>query len=260
MDAPKSNPEKYIVPAVEQAASLLFCLSKRKENHMSLNEICDEIGIHKSKAYSILLTLQRFGLIQKNSGKSGYSLGPGLISLSRKVLDDLQITNVAAPLLEELAKKTEATATLGLIVDNKVFVVSKFEGVIDVGITVRVGQQFDMTLGSHGKAIAAFLPKQELDDFLKSKELYFHGTPEKFDMKRLFKEIEQCRRDGFALDLGEVTLGLNTAAAPVLGVGETPIGYIAVLGLFSIQETKDFGPIVAQVGRELSRRMGAAMI
>src|SRR6266567_1537485 len=115
----KSTDERYMVPAVEQASRILFCLAGNSSSHMSLLEICSQVGIHKSKAYSILQTLQKFGLVQRNSDRKGYSLGPGLITLSRKVLDDLNAPRLAEPILEELAKKIGGTATLGLIADRK---------------------------------------------------------------------------------------------------------------------------------------------
>jgi hypothetical protein len=37
---PKSR-DRYIVPAVEQAGRLLFCLADAETSHLSLNEICD---------------------------------------------------------------------------------------------------------------------------------------------------------------------------------------------------------------------------
>ena len=85
----KSSEGRYLVPAVDQASRVLFCLAGAGASHRSLIEICAQVGIHKSKAFSILETLQRFGLVQRNTDGKGYSLGPGLVSLSRKVLDDL---------------------------------------------------------------------------------------------------------------------------------------------------------------------------
>ena len=89
----KKSEEKYIVPAVDQAAAILFCLAETTASHLSLMEIYKAVGIHKSKAYSILQTLQKAGLIQRNIAGKGYSLGPGLITLSRKVLDNFNLAS-----------------------------------------------------------------------------------------------------------------------------------------------------------------------
>jgi DNA-binding IclR family transcriptional regulator len=252
----KKSEEKYIVPAVDQATAILFCMANTTASHLSLMEIYTAVGIHKSKAYSILQTLQKAGLVQRNIAGKGYSLGPGLITLSRKVLDNFNLPRIAEPILEELAKKTDATVTLGLIAEDKVFVVSKHEGKSDVGITIRIGHQFPLTYGSHGKAIAAFLPEKELDHILQNNHVYFHGSPKKLDIIRLKKELEQCRRNGFAMDLGEIKPGLNSVAAPVLGPGGGPIGYITLIGLFPAETIKKFGPLIAEAGKTLSQKFG----
>lgn len=249
--------DKYMVPAVEQASKLLFCLAENNSPQMTLPEICAQIGIHKSKAYSILLTLQKFGLVQRFSDRKGYALGPGLISLSRKVLDDFNAPRLAEPLLEELSTKFGGTATLGMIADRIVFVVAKNEGGVDIGVNIRTGHRFPLTYGSHGKAIAASLPDAERELLLKDTKLYFHGSSEKLDRSRLARELAQCRADGYAVDLGEMKTGLNSVAAAVFGPGERPIGYIALIGLFTNDAAHESGPMVSAAAKELSRLLGA---
>jgi DNA-binding IclR family transcriptional regulator len=136
-------------------------------------------------------------------------------------------------------------------------VVSKYEGERNVALTLRIGRRFPLTHGSHGKAIAAFMSRNELKNLLKEKDLYFHGEPDQLDRKRLMKELEDCRRNGFAMELGEITPGLKTAASPVLGLNGSPVGYIVIIGLFSVEATKRFGPLVAEAGRALSLKLGA---
>lgn len=255
---PKSY-DRYVVPAVEQAAHVLFCLADTEASHLSLTEICAKAGVHRSQAFSILHTLKKFGLAQRNIDGKGYSLGPGLITLSRKVLDNFNAPRLAEPILEELAKKSGSTATLGLIVDNQILVAAKYEGGRDVGITVRIGRRFPLTHGAEGKAIAAFLPEKELDELLQNGDLYFYGKQERLDRVRLQEELAECRRLGYALDLAEVNQKLNAVAAPVLGPGKTPIGHINVIGLLSAQEARQLGPLVAEAGKALSRQLGATV-
>jgi DNA-binding IclR family transcriptional regulator len=250
--------DRYVVPAVEQAARLLFCLADSEASHLSLTEICTQAGIHKSHAFAILHTLQNFGLAQRNIDGKGYSLGPSLIALSRKVLDNFNAPRLAEPLLEELARRAGATSTLGLIVDGQILVAAKHEGGREVvGITVRIGRRWPLTHGAEGKAIAAFLPEKELDELLLRGDLYFHGKPEKFDRARLLEELDECRRLGYALDLEEINRKFSAVAAPVFGPGESPIGHINVIGIASAGEARLLGPSVAEAGKALSRRLGA---
>jgi DNA-binding IclR family transcriptional regulator len=251
------NKDRYVVPAVDEASRVLFYLAKAESNYVSLNNICTKVGIHKSKAFSILHTLQGFGLVRRNTDGKGYALGPSLIGLSRRFLDNLSAPKLAEPLLEELAKKVGATASLGLISGRNVFVAAKHEGNGLIAFTMRVGKRFPLTYGSHGKAIAAFLPRKELEEILKDKKVYFHGDPRRFDKDKLQREIQRCREQWYAEDLEEMVPGLNTVSAPVLGPRGRPIGYILVMGLATAEAVQQTGPLVAQAGKTLSRMIGA---
>ncbi len=255
-DGKKSPEERYLLPAVEQATRVLFSMAATRSPSMSLIEICDTVGLHKSKAFSILETLQKSGLVRKNNDGKGYALGSGLISLARKVLDDLSPPRLAEPILEELANKTGCTAVLGLRDEKSVFVAARSEGEGNPGITMRIGHRLPLTFGAHGKAIAAFLSQEDQERLLKGGDLRFYGDPTRFHRERLLEELDRCRRHGFAEDLGQANPGLNVVAAPVLGPNCTPIGYIEIFVLSSSEAAHGFGALVAEAGKTLSRLLG----
>jgi DNA-binding IclR family transcriptional regulator len=246
-----------VVPAVEQAARILICLSQNAPSKMNLTDISKEVGIHKSKGYSILNTLQKFGFVQRESEGKFYALGPGLISLGRKVLDSLNLRQVADPFLGELARVTRNTACFGLIADDNVFVVGRQEGDPQMGLAVRIGHRYRITHGAHGKAIAAFMDQAEREKLLARTDLYFHGDPATFDRKRLEREMAKCRLEGYAEDLGEMNTRINTVAAPVFTSGGRVSGVIFVVGLFSKSLVKQYGSLVADAGRKVSQLLGA---
>lgn len=224
---------------------------------MSLTEICTQLDIYKSKGYSILNTLRQFGLVEKDPQTKTYSLGPNLIFLSRSVLDNLNYPEVVSPFLESLARETHGTSLLALISGSHVFVVAKREGNQNIGFGVRLGHRFHLTLGAHGRVIAAFLPEEERERLLGRKKLYFYGDPSRMDVKRLREEVLRCRRDGFARDLGEVTPGVHVLSAPVFSHRDKLIGCLILIGTFPEEAMKDYGPKVAEVAKQVSRKLGA---
>ncbi len=249
--------DKYLVPAVEQAFRVLFHIAQSDSAHMNLTQICEQTGIHKSTAYCLLYTLRKYGIVQTEGRGKGYTLGPGLIGLSRRFLDTLSAPRLAEPILADLAGQAGVTAALGLIADKNVFVAAKHEGGSPLGITMRVGHRFPLTYGCHGKAIVSFLPEAERDALLQEEKLYFYGDPSKVDRQHLLKEIAKCQREGFATDLEETVPGLNVIASPVFGPNQRPIGYIAVLGLASAKAARQSGPLVSEAAKVLSRQLGA---
>jgi DNA-binding IclR family transcriptional regulator len=254
----KTDPSKkvYTVPAVEQAVRVMLCLADSGRNSLSLTDICREVGIHRSKAFSILNTLGEYGLVKKNPNRRGYVLGPGLLTLTGKMLEALSLSRLAEPILYDLAEKAGATVALGVISDDKTFVVAQYEGAPGIGISAPIGHVTPITYGAHGKAIAAFLPKDELEELLKGKELYFHGSPRKYNRSRLEKELVRCRRDGFALELGDMQKGVNAIAAPILDQNSRPVGYVTIVGFFSREQALRLGPLVAGAVKVISKESG----
>ncbi len=252
----ESQQKRYRVPAVEQAARIVRLLADEAPGTVGLTRIAAEVGVHKSKAYSILQTLQEAGLIQAGARRKGYTLGPGLIALARRVQDAFSAPYLAEPVLTELAKKAGGTAAFGLIAGNKAFVVTKKEFGGAINVTLNIGQTFPLTMGSSGKAMVAFFKEKEREKILSAKDLYFYGSPEKCDRTKLMQELDLCRREGYAMDPGECVPFLNTVAAPVFGSDGNPVGHIVVLGLFSVESAKLLGPQVADAARGLSIKMG----
>jgi DNA-binding IclR family transcriptional regulator len=249
---------KPSVPAVEQASRVLLCLGESPNFKMRLTEICNQVGIHKSKGHSILNTLKQFGFVEKDTQTKTYSLGPALIFLSRHVLDNLHYPEIVAPFLDDLAKETNGTALFGLIYGEHLLVVGKSEGNQNIGFTIRLGHRFHITLGAHGKAIVAFMPEADREKILTKKRVYFHGLDiSRLNMKRLKEELIKCRQLGYAQDIGEVTQGVNFVSAPVFGVQEKIIGCIILIGTFSESLIERYGPKTGDVAKRISYKLGA---
>ena len=245
------------VPAVEQASRVLICLGRSPKYKMTLTQICNQVGIHKSKGYSILNTLKQFGLVEKDPQTKTYSLGVGLVFLARNVLDNLDLRDIVEPCLGSLANETSSTALFGLISAEQVFIIAKHEADHNVGITIRLGHRFHITSGAHGKAIVAFMSDEKRQKILKRDKLYFYGDASAMDIKRLKKELLECRRSGFAQDKGGLQPGINAVSAPVFGPAGRIIGCVILIGTFPDALMQKHGQKVAGVVRRISRKLGA---
>jgi DNA-binding IclR family transcriptional regulator len=246
-----------LVPAVQQGIQILLCLANSPTFKMRLTDICHHVGIHKSKGYSILNTLKNFGFVDKDPQTKTYSLGPALIFLSARVLDNIYNQQTVAPFLESLAKETKSTAFFGLIVENHVFVVAKHEAYSGINITIKLGYRFPLTFRSHGKAIVAFLPEVEREKILASEKLWFYGDTSRVNMKQLKEEFARCRQLGFARDVGQVDRRYNSIAAPVFGLHGKLIASIVIVGIFEEHLVDQYGSKVAECAKRVSYTFGA---
>ncbi len=246
-------------PAVEQAAQLLLCLGKDKGNEMGLTAICKEIGIHKSKGYSILNALTRYDLITKDSQSKTYSLGPALMPLARKAREKFDINAIAKDPLQTLANATKSSVLLGIILNDQFYITAKYDGNDKLSVTIRQHQSLHITHGSHGKAIFGFLNEKERQRIINTKQLFFHGDINSFDKKRLEQELIFCRENGYAVDNGELTPGITAVSAPVFDHNNKVAAGIVLVGTFTQDKFEIFGKMVAAAGRSISNQAGAQL-
>ena len=248
---------KPLVPAVEQASRVLFCLGESPDFKMRLTEICNHVGISKSRGHSVLNTLKQFELVEQDTRTKTYSLGPALIFLSQRVLNNLSYPEIATPFLEPLAKETNGTTAFGLISGSHVLVVAKRDGNQNIGFAVPLGHRFHITLGAHGKAITAFMNEIDRQELLANNKLHFYGDTTRMDSRRLDEDIAKCKTRGFAQDIGEVTPGVIVLSTPVFGIGEKMVGCVILIGTFETGKIQKYGPKVACAAKQISHKLGA---
>ena len=207
---------KPLVPAVEQSSKILLFLGESPSFKMRLTDTCRQVGIPKSKRILHFEHAETIWICREDLQTKSYSLGPSLIFLSRNVLDNMHYPEMAGPFLDSLARETSGTAVFGLISGSHLFVVAKREGNQNLGFGLQLGHRFHITLGSHGKAIVAFMSEPEREKILSKKNLYFYGEASRMDMKRLRRDMAECREIGFAQDMGGVTPGVQRDQRPRL--------------------------------------------
>jgi DNA-binding IclR family transcriptional regulator len=247
-----------LVPAVHKAVQILSYLAKDSTSNAKLTEICSFVGIHKSRGYSILNTLMESGFVRKEPATKVYSLGPALIFLSGKALDQMDYREIVRPYLASLVKETGGTALLGLISGEHIFAVAKHDPEQAFTVSVRLGYRFPITYGALGKAIVAFLPTVEREKILESKEnIFFSPNSSKLNMEEVRAEMAKCRQVGFALDLRKTGSSYNGIAAPLFGPSGKVLGALFLIGSFDFPLIEQYGLKLAENARKFSSALGA---
>ena len=251
-----NNNYAEMVPAVEQACKILIFLAKESGVRPRLTDICREVGIHNSKGYSILNTLSKYGLVQREPIAKTYRLGPGLAYLGRRVLQGMDLRKMVMPHLETLSSQTGETSLFGLLSAEQVFIIAKQEGNHLIGVSIDIGHRFHMTAGAHGKAIVSVMPEAQRNKILSRKKLYFYGDPVKFDPERLKAEIEKAKALGFAEDRGDLQPGVNAVSSAVMDHNGSVQGCVILIGTYPGSKIPEFGPLVSATAQEISRELG----
>ncbi|MCX8032236.1 MAG: IclR family transcriptional regulator [Thermoleophilia bacterium] len=252
-----------LVPAVDQAVRLLFCLANTVGGESTLTELAKETGISKSKALAILNTLANAGLVTRNERTKSYTLGPNVVTLGRAFLNNTDLARLAGPYLEQLAAETGCGVLLGVFSGETLFVVARRQAPGGTYIATDVGQRYPLTWGAHGRAYLASLPPEEFEKRLAQNAILQAGTTDRDSIERevLRHQVEEARRKGYGVSLGTTWSGLNGVSAliavegPDIPEGRRVAACLVAVGSFPPEEVDRVGQHVVRVAKEMEQKL-----
>jgi DNA-binding IclR family transcriptional regulator len=237
--------QEYSVPSIERALSVLEYLAKGKRG-FSLSEIGRKLGIPKSSAHLILSTLERRGFLQKNAKNGRYCFGLQLVSLSRSALENLDLREEAKPLLMSLMQESGFTVHMAVLERDEAVIIEKVEAPGLVRLASWIGRRLDVNCSGVGKALLAFLPNDELDYLLKTKEFARHNSRTIISKSALKRELMLVKQKGYSFDNQEDEPGVCCIGAPVFDENGKAVAAISIAGIAS-QIGSDRVPILARM-------------
>ncbi len=209
MSAPSS---RRAVGSVARAVHLLDVLAA-SDGGLGVNEVARRLGVNASTASRLLATLQESGLVERTDA-GPYRLGLKLVALSDRVLAQLDVRQLARPLLTRLVAATGETATLSLPGAGETVTVDFVPSPASVVSMARVGRPSIPHATAVGTVMLAF--GSGLGDL--------QGTPLAAltdrtitDPGELARELAAIRERGYAEAVGEREPDLAAVAAPVFG-------------------------------------------
>ena len=253
-----ARPKEYSVPSIERALSVFQCLGHSKRG-FSISEIGRRLKIPKSSAHLILTTLERRGFLQKNTQTGRYHFGLQLVSLSRSAIENLDLREEAKPFLRSLVQESGLTVHMAVLERDEAVIIEKVEAPGLVRLASWIGRRLDINCTGVGKALMAFLPPDELEYLLKTKEFARHNSRTIISKNALRRELTLVRQSGYALDDEEDEPGVRCIGAPVFDANGIAVAAISVAGTTS-QIGMDRVPILARQvmhgAQGISARMG----
>lgn len=208
------NESPYTVRAAIRVLDILDLLHRAPDG-VTLGEVADATGMPKSSAFRYLATLEARGYAQKELTGT-YRLGMALASYNAGQLEVLSAR--ARPVLEELRDRYDETVNIGVLEGGRIVYLEIVESRRGMRFAARPGDREPIHCTALGKAIASTLDDDRLRAIL-SAEGMPQRTPRTITDSDLFmKEIEEVRRNGFALDDRENEEDGRCVAVPVLGI------------------------------------------
>ncbi len=192
---------------------------------LGVNELARRIGVNASTASRLLATLELSGLVERSAG-GPYRLGLRLVTLSDRVLGQLDVRQRARPLLTRLAQETGETATLSVPSGGDPITVDLVPAGSSVVSMARLGRPSIMHATAVGKVVLAFDARAQLP----AGPLTAYTERTITDPAALAAELDAVRGCGYGEAIGEREADLAALAAPVFGRGGELAAILGVQG------------------------------
>jgi DNA-binding IclR family transcriptional regulator len=213
--------------SVERTLHLLLAM-EGAGRPLGLAELSRAVQLPKPTVQRLLSVLEKYGFSEKWQGR--YHLGIAVLPLGHAFLLSKELTRVTFPILQELAHASGETASLFVRSGFHRIVVQRVDGRNPLRYILPTGQRLPLHVGGAGKVLAAAMPESELEKMLEKVGDIRLATGELVTRKRFLAELDQVRRQGYAIACNERTMGAVSVGAPVVDAGGATIAVVTVAG------------------------------
>lgn len=222
---------------------------------LSAAEVARRAGVNRGTAWRLLSTLEHYDLVERLPDNGHYALGYAptrLAAVSRGV----PLVRRARPVLEELATRLDECVYLQVARGGELIVLDEVRAMRPVQVDL-ARLEVPLHCGSGGKIFLAFLPEQEVEEYLDGPLEAF--TPRTItDPTRLWEELTRARSDRYAVAYQEHLPDWGGLTAVVCDAAERPMAYINVTVpsyRYTEGEMRELAGPLREAATDLQRRL-----
>ena len=177
-----------------------------------------------------------------------------MLQMAYLTLENNDLRRIVTPHLRRLGEQFQETVSLAILDGADMVYLEVIESQQRVKLAAATGQRLPAFCTASGKAILAFSPDEVVQPIL---EQGMHQYTEKTLISRdhFHQNMNQTRKQGFALSLQEFEDGIHAIAVPILDQSNQPIASVAVAGpsyRLTHERMLEIGPEILAVAREIS--------
>ena len=239
--------------AVVRAIAILKAMA-RPGRGFGITELAVLLDLNKAAVFRVLGALEAEGMVVRDVS-GGYRLGPELITLGASALGSTDLSVAAHDELVALVDLTGATATLEVLVGTEALIIGEVQGRFLLGSAPELGRRSPAHVTSTGKVLLALTHPTPPVGQLEKRTLKTIISRRDLDL-----ELEQVRRQGYAIASEELEVGFTALAAPVRNHFGNVVAALSINGP-SARLRPDVlralvGPVCSAADR-ISRKLGA---
>lgn len=236
---------------------LLFVNTRR---YLTLQDISELMDLPKSSTFELVNTMVEKGILElKNTGRKAYGLSLMTYEIGAVAVEDLGVTDIARPYLQELNRLTSGTVFLGVEDRGSIIYVERAEDHSLIKAEAKLGSRRDLHSTSLGKAVLYAHTDEEILQIL-GPEPYPANTPlTRTTAAQILEDARQSRTRGYSIDDREDTLKMYCIGSVLRNHRNAPIAAISVASLVNLmtdQKKAYIAQKIKETALTISKKLG----
>lgn len=246
------------VQSLMRALKLLEVLAEDDEGYR-LVDLAERAGLSTSTTHRLLTTLEQKRFVQHDREQNLWHIGVECFSIGAAFARRKNFSRIALPVMRRLRDTTGETINLGMLDHGDVVFLTQVESREVMRAITRPGGRMPLAVTAMGQAILSAMEEPEVARILQK-----HGLPRRTQNSisrptKLRDALEAARKNGYAVDHEENSVGLRCVAAVIHDENEQPYAAISVAGptvRVTLGRVPELGCQVVDAAREISRAIG----
>jgi DNA-binding IclR family transcriptional regulator len=178
-------------------------------------EVAEHLGMSRSTTYRYLQSLRNARLLEEDPATASFRLGPRIFELAAVARAGLGLSEIAKPIMRQLADETGETVLLTRRSGHHVVCLEREESSQHLRLSYEPGQVLPIHAGASAIVLLAWLGEAELVQVLEAGPLERFTDATICDPEALRARLGEVRKLGYAVTYGERDPGVVGVAAPI---------------------------------------------
>jgi IclR family pca regulon transcriptional regulator len=181
---------------------------------MTISQLSVKTGLSRAAVRRCLYTLTKLGFAGAEDGQR-YALRPRMLTLSHTYTTSSALSTAAQPILERMSASFRESFSVATLDGEDIVYIARTTVSRVMAVDLHIGSRLPAYCTSMGRVLLAYLPNEQLEQYLAKVDLVPHTTRTITTVDKLRLALRNVRRLGYALVDQELEVGLRSLAVPV---------------------------------------------
>lgn len=198
---------------------------------LGVTDLSRRLKLTKNNVFRLLATLESRDYIVQNRETENYRLGLKTLELGQVLVRQMgRLISNSRGIMEAMARECNETLCLSILHDFYTVNLDSIECNQPLRVVPRIGVRLPAYCTAAGKVHIAHLLEEKLNSYVSGCQLVRYTPHTITDPEQLRSQLHQVARQGYAVDLEELDMGVRCVGAPIRDYTSKIIGAVTFSG------------------------------